>query len=204
MGCDIHTVAQIKDYKDIWETVGENIGNEWRSYDSYAVLSDVRNGYGFAGCDTGEGWEPISKPRGLPDDFEIDDEQLHKRKWMGDHSHSYVTLKELKEKLESYKNNSYEIHGYVSVKQFLEIKKGVLPKIWSAGISGADIKIVNEEDYNDEKDVTHIKTKWSVSALDSLTYLINCVKQLELFKECSYSSNELTDNDVRMVFGFDS
>lgn len=39
------------------------------SYDTFAILADVRNGYGFAGVDTGDGFVPIAAPRGLPDDL---------------------------------------------------------------------------------------------------------------------------------------
>ena len=34
----------------------------------FAILAGVRNGYGFAGCDTGDGFRPIAPPRGLPGD----------------------------------------------------------------------------------------------------------------------------------------
>ena len=57
----------------------------------------MRNGYGFAGIDTGDGFVPIDDPRGLPDDISplVRKEAEH---WEGDgHSHSYFTLKELKE-----------------------------------------------------------------------------------------------------------
>lgn len=39
-----------------------------RNYNLFAILADVHNGYGFAGCDTGDPFVPIAPPRGLPDD----------------------------------------------------------------------------------------------------------------------------------------
>lgn len=39
-----------------------------RNYDLFAILADVRNGRGFAGIVTGTGFDPISDPKGLPDD----------------------------------------------------------------------------------------------------------------------------------------
>jgi hypothetical protein len=39
-----------------------------RNYNLFSILADVRNGVGFAGCKAGEGFEPISMPRGFPVD----------------------------------------------------------------------------------------------------------------------------------------
>ncbi len=40
-----------------------------RHYDVFAMLANVRNGFGFAGVDTGDGFEPLSDGRGLPADL---------------------------------------------------------------------------------------------------------------------------------------
>lgn len=66
-----------------------------RNYDLFAILADVRNGRGFAGCDTGEGFVPISAPRGLP--FDVSDPvKAESDRWDVDgHSHSYFTVAEL-------------------------------------------------------------------------------------------------------------
>lgn len=40
-----------------------------RNYDVFAILGNVRNGYGFAGTPTSTGFEPISDCRGLPEDL---------------------------------------------------------------------------------------------------------------------------------------
>jgi hypothetical protein len=40
-----------------------------RNYDVFAILADVRNGRGFAGVDTGDGFVPIDNPRGFPTDL---------------------------------------------------------------------------------------------------------------------------------------
>lgn len=40
-----------------------------RNYDVFGILADVRNGSGFAGIDTGDGFVPIDSPRGLPSDL---------------------------------------------------------------------------------------------------------------------------------------
>lgn len=66
-----------------------------RCYDDFAILADVRNGHGFAGIKTGEGFNPISAPRGLPSN--ATDYVKARAQEMGEdgHSHSYLTLKDL-------------------------------------------------------------------------------------------------------------
>jgi hypothetical protein len=88
MGCDIHCYAEVKKGKK-WVKVGRVFDNpyydpkdkskwaKWnkaktdqpylhRNYNLFAILADVRNGRGFAGCDTGDGFKPIDMPRYLP------------------------------------------------------------------------------------------------------------------------------------------
>jgi len=58
------------DWLDRWREKRRRF--EWygdRNYNAFAILADVRNGYGFAGCDTGDGFVPISTPKGFPDDM---------------------------------------------------------------------------------------------------------------------------------------
>lgn len=42
-----------------------------RSYNTFAILANVRNGSGFAGVKTGDGFNFISEPRGLPKDLSV-------------------------------------------------------------------------------------------------------------------------------------
>ena len=86
MGCDIHMYAEIRK-ENKWEKVGRIFENPWysedreesewntpltdepydgRNYDLFAILADVRNGRGFAGCVTGDRFNPIAEPKGLP------------------------------------------------------------------------------------------------------------------------------------------
>lgn len=57
MGCDIHSVIQIRDEHGGWKTIGEGYRN--RNYDAFGMLADVRN----------PGRPVISTPKGLPSDF---------------------------------------------------------------------------------------------------------------------------------------
>lgn len=105
MGCDIHLLIQVR-RDGAWEDYDTGLDEhlywqlwEPRSYDTFALLADVRNDGSVT---------PISRPRGIPDDFECEDYRtsIHSRlglvgdverngKDLGDHSHSWVTLAEL-------------------------------------------------------------------------------------------------------------
>lgn len=92
MGCDIHTIAQVKTDKG-WETVATRVGGEPRDYEMYGRLAGVRGDV-----------EPIAYPRSIPDDFEHSKyEQMgggfevwHGGDFLGTHSFSWFTLAELK------------------------------------------------------------------------------------------------------------
>ncbi len=77
MGTDIHWVWQKKTPTG-WETI-EPAYEDDRNYRLFAWLADVRN----------IGIVPISKPKGLPVDFEIGDTDL------GDHSFSWLSSREI-------------------------------------------------------------------------------------------------------------
>lgn len=72
MGCDIHGVFQARN-NDHWVDIPHNY-EHGRHYYLFAMLADVRNGFGFAGVSIFEPLEPIAQPRGLPDDFQMDGE----------------------------------------------------------------------------------------------------------------------------------
>ncbi len=97
MGCDIHLHVERR-REDKWVKVpdppeecslcngkGKNLEGErcsicdglgrypvsfygQRNYDVFAILANVRNCRGFAGCDTGDGFVPVSLPKGFPKD----------------------------------------------------------------------------------------------------------------------------------------
>ena len=104
MGTDIHSIAQVnRDGR--WQTVAVGIDGDRRSYNTFAMLADVRNGYGFAGCRTSTGFPVIHEQRGLPEDLktnedngllinktDLDEEPMY----LGDHSFSWCTLAELR------------------------------------------------------------------------------------------------------------
>jgi hypothetical protein len=82
LGCDIHVIAQRK-IAGKWENIpGEFL--EDRAYRRFGFLANVRN-YSAV--------PPISKPRGLPDDYATDDEDCGKL--LDTHSNSWLPLAEL-------------------------------------------------------------------------------------------------------------
>lgn len=222
MGCDIHTIGQVK-IKGQWKTVKTDIAGENRNYDDFAILANVRNGRGFAGCDTGEGWTPISEPKGLPDDLELQDsvpdsygyvepyaivpeyksygDDLRNTKWLGDHSHSHLTLKEIEDYVENKMPKKYQTHGCVNKETFLALESGELesPSMWSGGVGGYNVKLVTAEEARSGVEYTHVRTSWENNAIDC-TNIKEYVEDLRgLAKEYNVPSSE-----VRMVFGFDS
>lgn len=115
MGADIHVcVEQMVDGVG-WERAESPVPNRWygfsdsdeepefvyddwfssRNYSLFAMLADVRNGYGFAGVDIGDQVEPISKPRGIPDDASASTKK--EVDWWGcdGHSHTWFSAGDL-------------------------------------------------------------------------------------------------------------
>ena len=107
MGCDIHFYVEKKeagkwvtadkwsnpysdDHKDV-DSKDEFYGN--RNYDLFAILANVRNGYGFAGSPTGFGFVPICEPKGFPEDACEEVKELCEH--CGEHTPSWLTLKEI-------------------------------------------------------------------------------------------------------------
>lgn len=130
MGTDIHVHVEVR-RNNKWEY---KMGLELdRNYDLFAMLADVRNGTGFAGIVTGEGFNPISKPKGLPKDVSAE-VQERAEYWDGDaHSHSYLTTQELKE----YDwNQKTKKRGVITLAEFKRIEGKGAPQSWFAAVSG--------------------------------------------------------------------
>lgn len=72
MGTDMHSIVQVRK-EGKWATVGVAVAGDPRSYNTFAMLADVRNGRGFAGVKTSDGFPVIHEQRGLPEDLELVD-----------------------------------------------------------------------------------------------------------------------------------
>lgn len=111
MGCDIHLYVEKRGDDGVWQSAeglwtheddDVALDTPWRdrfyhgrNYDLFAILANVRNGYGFAGVTTGRGFNVISGPRGLPEDCDARIKSVSDSWGQDGHSHSHHTLAEL-------------------------------------------------------------------------------------------------------------
>jgi hypothetical protein len=98
---EIESGEQLKQAEDDYDRdyYAPKVLEDWvyngRNYDLFAILADVRNGYGFAGSYTGEGFKPISEPKDIPSDVSVEVEKASENYGIDGHSHSWFTVKEL-------------------------------------------------------------------------------------------------------------
>lgn len=163
-----------------------------RNYSRFAILADVRNGYGFAGCDTGDGYRPISAPRGLPAEKGVywDDDDWR----FGDHSFSWLTIDEI---LAYDWTQVTTRRGFVSKAEYASFKAHGTPDSW-CGFTTVE-KITNEQmdAFLLLKRPTRCYTPiaWEVTYAESFG-----LKDLAALKDL----RESLDGELRLVFGFDS
>lgn len=231
MGCDIHMRAERKTKKG-WQHVGKRFPNPYydpemakkfegdrfakfyselntiepysgRNYDLFAILADVRNGYGFAGIDTGDGFKPIDMPRGIPKNASKKYKKYAKSWGEDGHSHSYFTVRELKEY--DWHGQTTKHRGLVDMDQYKVFKKKGKPEEWCGDSSGgALLKVTNKEmdeliDHPENilKNMRYMTfVEWGESYYESTKdFVDNVIPRLE----------KLGDPDkVRIVFFFDN
>lgn len=102
-----------------------------RNYDLFAILANVRNGFGFAGVSTGSGFNIISEPRGWPEDCcpELQAMDI-------DHTPSWLTLAEIL--AFDWTQVTTKI-GWVTLEEWVNWKVDGEPKSWCGGVSGRNI-----------------------------------------------------------------
>ena len=173
-----------------------------RNYDWFGVLADVRNGRGFAGCVTGEGFNIISEPKGVAEDS-TEEWKKTVEEWEGNmHSHSYISLEEF-EKFD-WKQTT-EKQGVITLEEYKKLRNtNDCPDTWCGGVSGGNIETINSEkadniiDNNIKLDKEYyVIYKWKVLYSDWFNHKItNVIEPMKKLKE-EYE-------DVRIVFGFDN
>lgn len=229
MGCDIHTFAEVRNKKTgQWEQTGkifvnpfysesresqvDEDGFEWnakmttepyqgRNYDLFAILADVRNGRGFAGIKTGEGFVPIEDPRGVPEDASPSVADEIRDYGSDGHSHSWFTVAEL---LAYDWDQQTIIEGVIPYEEFIKLKgTNQSPKGWSAGISGPGIVTYDQdevpEDIQDRierGERPYVAYRWAIKYRAHTQYFLETtIPALQALGE---------PDDVRMVFFFDN
>ena len=175
-----------------------------RNYAVFSILANVRNGRGFAGCDTGDGYIPIEEPRGLPDDA-CDFIKARAYEWGGDgHSHSFFTLKEL---LEYDWNQVSVVRGFVSEEEYVVFKRNGKPNSYCGGVGGRCIMqtsngnmdgIIANPSLKEEGGRYYTKVEWNESYKDSAGSFYT--RTLPLLKGLAGGDLE----SVRIVFWFDN
>lgn len=159
MGCDIHCWAERR-VNGVWTSIAQpkrdprwpdepaSLDDFWdnRSYNVFSILADVRNGRGFAGIRTGDGFVPISQPKGLPVDVSSEVATESERWGCDGHSHSWLTLTEL---LAYDWTQTTKLCGWVSGTVYQDWNnwgraRGDSPESWCGDISGGFVKKVSE------------------------------------------------------------
>jgi hypothetical protein len=178
-----------------------------RNYSAFAILTGtVRNGTGFAGCDTGDGFHGIvSEPRGLPDD--IGDWAQH-ASW--DHSVGWLSLEEviaydwsqvtrkrgvipLRAGIDPWDKASYD--------QWRE-KRG-RPESYSGSVGGGGIRTVTEREAElllgeapNPEDRVYVRVQWTETYREAAEDFLAFVEQM--------LKPQGDAQHIRLVFGFDS
>ena len=187
MGCDIHTVVEIKK-ENTWLGL-EECPKEFceRNYSLFAFLANVRNMFNTKGFE----------PKGFPDDIS----EKAKEKFKDDidlHSKTYLTLKELDD---ADKKDAFA-HKYLIDGDFWEKFKelgGQLP-------DGMEV----EEDFKTDSIIDAIRLvmcpgviiKWQLSEEEIKKH--DLYKGIEVLKKIAKQNNIENYEDIRIVFCFDN
>jgi len=179
---------------DKWRDAGEIECD--RNYRVFAMLAGVRNGTGRAGVGTHKAITPISEPRGVPDDIELDDDGYlvshdpysdgvpPQHYSLGQHSFSWVTLKEVVDWPGWHK--PLHMVGMLAPEEMARVKReGDTPNEWCRCTSNP----------------TYVRYEWEVPFAEYVQTFKAWVDYLAL----KYSFELANRPDcVRLVFGFDS
>lgn len=197
MGCDIHICTEAKPrnskYKgwlnvDIYklDEYEQQNGNRvykpidiWdgRDYTLFAMLANVRNYNGL---------NPFSEPRGLPEDASEITQDRCEAYGIDGHSHSYATLKELKEYVNKKIPTTYT--RMVSLEDAARIDTGGTPLSWCSATN----------------DPNFVERSWTVIP-DNMDDLIKALQERKVESLWLWHSPEdERDDDIRIVFWFDN
>lgn len=183
-----------------------------RNYILFAILANVTNGYNFNGFLPEKLYNPIDKPRGIPEDISEDlKDAIENEEILGEHSFSHLNGKELRE----YDwEQITKLRGLVTMNEYKKFQETGDPKAWVGRVNEKTTKIISNKKMDD-------LIKNQENHYENVIYLT----QIELekpYKEIvggysywSYSQiydnligdkyhNKIKPEDIRIVFGFDS
>lgn len=164
MGCDIHFYTD-KRVDGVWkpadaferETPDEDHPKGYlfakssyyngRNYDLFAILANVRNGYGFAGCPTGAGFNPIAQPKGVPEDATAEYREIVERWDLDGHSHSHFTLRELLNYDWTQTTQKQGLTAFAEWERWVGWRRNhdQCPESYCGGVSGGSVKHIEAE-----------------------------------------------------------
>ncbi len=225
MGCDIHLYTErLENGK--WVTADRWTPDEYepgrmcveyenriysgRSYYLFSILADVRNGRGFAGVKTGEGFIPISEPKGIPEDCCAEYRRASDEYGSDGHSHSYFTVAELL----AYDWTQVScLQGWINGPEFAEWNRyrrsrGKGPEQSCGGVDGPDVRHLSLQEMESETakmDERQIATElhWTYCLAEWTEPYYQCAKGF-----LSEAMPKLwamgKPDDVRIVFFFDN
>jgi len=215
MGTDIHLQIEVK-INGGWKWINSYLPLgicKWayipldtnRNYYLFSMLANVRNGDMF---------EPISEPKGLPEDISDELYDYYYKGNLGDHSYSYLNAKELKDYFERTKNKIATEEGYVNIQNYKEFKLNGEPNSYCGGVGGTNVEIISNEKMeeiiknNIESDKSYYTlVSWNKKYVDFIGWDVYWkYSNLNDFKEFIYVDGKpkCVIEDVRIVFGFDS
>lgn len=205
MGTDIHPKLFHKNTDGSFKEIVNIEPYERRDYTAFAILANVRNGFGFAGSYRHEPLPFIQEHRGLPEGLPRVSCKWHSEDGYeyGDHNRGYVTLQEI---IDYDWDQDFCKGGSVQEKVYLEWKKSgeVQPSTWCGGAFGPNRVTVDEAEYNSDDfqrepgKEYYIQSTWVMPLRESVSYFLDWVSALQ-DTTCYFDPN-----DVYYVFGFDS
>ena len=223
MGCDIHAYAETRDSVGAWSAVLDSDGTptrfcDYRSYDTFAILASVRNGGGFAGIKTSDGFNPIARPRGIPFDASPECQKMVDDYGEDGHSHSFLSLSEL---LEFDWLQTTIRRGIIPLQTWFfwsryEKPRGRYPNTFSSAIGGNRVKVIVPSDAEkmqgvkpgpDENMSYHVDDEWELPYYRAAAMLWSedIPRLMALAKTLPGASDTKDYHDrVRLVFFFDN
>lgn len=231
MGTDIHLYVEKRDNANAkWEVVNPPkntpLGNDWRwretlgepdedghkycavtwnigrSYDTFSILANVRNGRGPAGVPTGDGFKVIAMPRGLPNDMSPELQNDCGPDYL-EHTPHHLYLKEI---LDFDWDQTTTKTGVVNLEQFKTYLEKGKPESWHGGVSGPRVRHISNAEMREliscgvmhEYVLNNFYTtvNWEVRYKESASFFYkNMIPELKKLGE---------PENVRLVMYFDS